>query len=300
MKDNQPSITAENTAAVRAFEAMRPRHQQVCNDSYAYHFLSDRFTSSSNVPDAISQTLDNWEKTVPGVCGSIIARTRFIDDCLAKAIQNRIEQLVILGAGFDTRALRFAALKQKVNVFEVDHLCTQQHKLERLKCCWPDLGHYVTYIPINFEKNNFGEALLAHGYDRAMRTFYIWEGVSYYLSAKVVDDTLAFVAQNSSLGSEIVFDYFPTSVMQGTCRLPEARPLTHILKQFGEGIHFGISPEKITDFMNKRGFEIVRNLASTDYKQAYFKGKACKDRSVSNLFYFAHAMVTRLKTHSQT
>jgi methyltransferase (TIGR00027 family) len=108
MQENQSSITAENNAAVRAFEAMRPPHEKICNDTYAHLFLSDRFADSHNISDCLSRTLTNWEIAVPGVCGSVIARTRFIDDCLANAIEYRIEQLVILGAGYDTRALRFS------------------------------------------------------------------------------------------------------------------------------------------------------------------------------------------------
>lgn len=174
MQENQSSITAENNAAVRAFEAMRPPNERICNDTYAHLFLSERFAGSPNIFDCLSQTLDNWEIAVPGVCGSVIARTRFIDDCLAKAIKKQIEQLVILGAGYDTRALRFSALKEKVKVFEIDHPATQQFKLRQLKKYLWDLKQCVTYIPVNFEEKDFGRELFAHGYDRTMKTFFIW------------------------------------------------------------------------------------------------------------------------------
>jgi methyltransferase (TIGR00027 family) len=292
MRGSRPSITAENTAAVRAFDAMQPPDRQVCHDAYARYFLSDRFTARADPADAISRTLHQWEKIVPGVCGAILARTCFVDECLSRAVNNRIEQLVILGAGYDTRALRFPGLQHKVKVYELDHPATQQYKLERLKRSCPDLANRVIYIPINFEKNHFGRALISHGYDRSKYTFYIWEGVSYYLPARVVDDTLFFIAGNCATGSEIVFDYFPASVVRGTCELPEARPLVRILSQFGEKIRFGISPEKIAGFLHKRGYTIVRNLSGADCRQAYFQGKAGMDATVSDLFNFAHAKVT--------
>lgn len=291
MQENQASSTAENNAAVRAYEAMRPPHEQVCNDTYAHLFLSDRFADSHNISDRLSQTMANWEIVVPGVCGSVIARTRFIDDCLANAIENRIEQLVILGAGYDTRALRFSALKEKVKVFEIDHPATQQFKLRQLKKYLWDLKQYVTYIPVNFEEKDFGQELLAHGYDRTMKTFFIWEGVTYYLPAEVADDTLSFISKNCASGSEIVFDYFPASMAAGTCKLPEALPLGRILNTFGETILFGISPENMAGFLGKHGFKIIQSLAAENYKKAYFKGKSGKGRTVSELFYFVLAVV---------
>jgi len=293
MKENQPSTTAENLAAVRAFEAMRPQREQICSDVYARRFLSDRFTRPHNLMQRLFRVLDGWETVVPGVCGSILARTRFIDDCLANAIENNIGQLVILGAGYDTRALRFEALKEKVKVFEIDHPETQQYKLERLKDFSADLDGYVTYIPIDFEEKDFGKELLSHGYNKELRTFFIWEGVTYYLSEKAVDDTLSFIARNSKVGNEIVFDYFPASIVAGACEVPEAGPLFRILKNFGERIRFGIWPEKIADFLNERGFEIVQNLGSDDYKEAYFKEKTGLGRTVSRLFFFVHATVAR-------
>ncbi len=291
MQENQSSITAENNAAVRASEAMRPPHEQICNDTYAHLFLSDRFADSHNMSDCLSRTMANWEIAVPGVCGSVIARTRFIDDCLANAIENRIEQLVILGAGYDTRALRFGALKEKVKVFEIDHPATQQFKLRQLKKYLWDLKQYVTYIPVNFEEKDFGQELLAHGYDRTMKTFFIWEGVTYYLSAEVVDGTLSFISKNCASGSEIVFDYFSASMAAGTCKLPEALPLSRILNTFGENILFGISPENMAGFLEKHGFKIIQSLAAENYEKAYFKGKSGKGRTVSKLFYFILAMV---------
>ena len=92
--------------------------------------------------------------------------------------------------------------------------------------------------------------------------------------------------------SEIVFDYFSASMAAGTCKLPEALPLTQALNTFGEKILFGISPEKITGFLGKHGFKIIQSLAAENYQKAYFKGKAGKGGTVSELFFFMLAMVT--------
>ena len=291
MDDKQPSITAENIAAVRAFEAMRPAHERICNDPFASVFLTERLVQGRHRSNGLSKTLAAWESGFPGVCGSIVARTRFIDDCLVSAIENRLEQLVILGAGYDTRALRFKALMKNIRVFEIDHPVTQKYKLDKLNAISPTPVPNVTFISVNFEEENFGPALSVNGYDSARQSFFIWEGVSYYLSAKAVDNTLSFIAGNSAPGSEIVFDYFPATVAQGTCILPEALPLSRALRNFGEKIRFGIIPEEIAGFLETRGFKVIQSLSSEDYKQAYFKARASRNRRVSRLFFFVHASV---------
>ncbi len=129
MKQNRSSVTAENNAVLRTHESMRPESDRICNNPYVVYFLPDRFMSAKDKDDQIHQSIADWETLFPGVSNSIIARTRFIDDCLKEAINAGIRQLVILGAGYDTRALRFEALKDGVMVFELDHPATQRVKL---------------------------------------------------------------------------------------------------------------------------------------------------------------------------
>lgn len=291
MKHNQSSITAEHNAVLRAYEYMRPESERICNDPYAVYFLPDRFVSAKGKDDQIHKAISDWETHFPGVCNSIIARTRFIDDCLEEAINAGIRQLVILGAGYDTRALRFEALKDGVMVFELDHPATQRTKLERIKKHVPaDLSH-VRYIPIDFYADGIDEKLVSNGYDDKLTTLFIWEGVTYYIPASAVDRTLYFIANHSAPKSTVVFDYFPPSVANGTTRLTEARALRDGLKQIGEEILFGIAPDQIIKFMGSRGFTVGKNLSSTAYKKTYFKG-VNKNREVSNMFVFVQAMIS--------
>ncbi len=90
---------------------------------------------------------------------------------------------------------------------------------------------HVTYIPIDFIEKKLDEKLAENGYDSALKTLFIWEGVTQYIPEKEVDDTLAFIANHSGAGSVVVFDYFPSSVLDETCELTEAVNL----KKFVEG-----------------------------------------------------------------
>jgi len=291
MRPNQSSVTAENNAVIRAHESMRPESERICNDTYAVYFLPDRFLSATDRKEQINQSISDWEKHFPGVCNSIIARTRFIDDCLQEAVKAGIRQLVILGAGYDTRSLRFESLKNKVVVFELDHPKTQKTKLKRIKLyVVADLSN-VRYIPFDFYTDLLDKKLFAHGYDDHLTTLFIWEGVTYYLCPSAIDRTLLFIAQHSALKSSLIFDYFPPTVANGTTRLTEARALREGLRHIGEEIVFGIEPDRVIDFMGARGFTVIKNIQSNVYKQAYFKG-INRSRKVSEMFKFLQARVS--------
>ena len=222
MKSRQPSITAENNAAVRAYEAMRPAAHRICHDPFARYFLSDELCRAADQKSLLRQMVSRWNLVVPGVCDSILARTRFVDERLTEAIDRGLQQLVIVGAGYDTRAFRFDRLKERISIFELDHPSTQQVKLERLRENRLCIPHGAVFIPCRFEKEDFSEKLLSGGYDPGQITFFIWEGVTYYLPAPAVDRALAFMARHSPDGSAVVFDYFPPSVVNGTCRLEDS------------------------------------------------------------------------------
>ena len=291
MKGSQSSITAENNALLRAHEAMRPESERICYDPYAIYFMPDRILSSADRTDQIDMAILDWETHFPGVCNSILARTRFIDDGLEEALKDGIEQLVILGAGYDTRAFRFSGIKRKVMVFELDHPTTQKRKLKIIQRQMDGNTPNIQYIPIDFAKENLQDKLLAYGYNDQSKTLFIWEGVTYYISAPAVDRTFGFIKRHAPFKSSIVFDYFPPTVADGTTRLPEAQTLREGLKRIGEEILFGIEPAQLSVFMKERGFHVVKNLTSTDYKKAYFKGHNQR-RNVSDMFIFVQAMVS--------
>jgi methyltransferase (TIGR00027 family) len=275
---------------LRLHESMQPENERICNDSYAKYFLPDGVIDAPDRNKQIQQAITNWETLFPGVSNAIVARTRFIDDCLEAAIVDGIRQLVILGAGYDTRAMRIKALKESVTVFELDHPSTQNKKLERIeKHLQEDLSH-VRYISIDFFKEDLANKLFSYGYNETLKTLFIWEGVTYYIPATAVDTTLSFISHHSPSRSSIIFDYFPSSVADGTTELEEALALREGLKRIGEEIVFGILPDRINEFMQIRGFSVIRNLTGEDYRKTYFNG-VNKNRIVSKMFIFVQANV---------
>jgi methyltransferase (TIGR00027 family) len=291
MRPDKPSQTALRVALARAIESRLPKKKRLCFDSHAKYFL-----------DAPSKRIyETWfrrklyflksNRFMPGIIGSVMVRTRFIDDYLHKSIANGIEQLVILGAGYDTRAFRFAEVLDGIKVYEVDHPATQERKILLLKRKLGTLPAHVTYVPIRFNSEDLVENLTAAGYCKNVKTVFIWEGVTYYLTRQAVEKTLRDVTEASGSGSSIVFDYFPSSVADGSCLLKEAQNMRAFFSQLDEEIKFGIEPRAIGDFLSAWGYDNIRNFTYEDFKKMYL-GEKRRKRRISELFSIASASVS--------
>ena len=193
-------------------------------------------------------------------------------------------------AGYDSRAYRIEGLKGKVKVFEVDHPATQMRKIERLKKLLGALADHVVYVPIDFSKEKLDGRLLESGYDRNSKTLFIWEGVTLYISAEAVDETLAFVVNNSGEGSSIIFDYIYQSVVDGTCEMEEARIGREYVARIGEPWTFGIGEDAIDEFLSERGYCQINNAKPEFLAGTYFKG-VNQGRKVSSFQPIVHATI---------
>ena len=111
-----------------------------------------------------------------------------------------------------------------------------------------------------------------------------------YLSDNSVDATLNFIARKCAEHSRIIFDYFPPTIANGTCALPEAQGLTQRVNAMGEKFRFGFDSNRLDDFTKSRGLNVVLNINASKLKERYFKD-ASVSRPVSSLFTFAVAQV---------
>ena len=290
MKDHEPSRTAERNALVRALESRRPKDVRVCYDPIAKYFLGPRFTFILNHRLLLRILWWISNRVRPGLGSFVIARSRYMDDYLQVCINNGIEQLIILGAGYDSRAYRFDELKKGIKVFEVDHPATQKVKMEKLKRIFGNLPEHVTYVSIDFDREKLPEKLIENGYDRKMKTLFIWEGVTYYITAEAVDETLAFVANNSGTGSSIILDYLPPSVTEENSESKEAKAIRRLVARSGEALCFGLEKDTIEAFLSQRGFCQVENVRSESFKCRYFK-EIDQDRKMSSFFGVVNATI---------
>jgi methyltransferase (TIGR00027 family) len=169
MKPSQSSTTALGIAATRAIESEKPAGERICDDAYARRFLNPLFYQIMRFFVLTGYA----ERSGPGVMGYLAARCRHIDEFLLKMTGEGLEQLVILGAGFDSRAYRYANRLEHVKVFEVDHPATQAAKLDKLCHIFGQAPAHVTYLGVDFNTQALDRRLFEYGYDQRRKTLFV-------------------------------------------------------------------------------------------------------------------------------
>jgi methyltransferase (TIGR00027 family) len=283
MKKGQASVTAQGIAFIRALESSKPVGERICYDPLARCLINPAFYWLSKL------FVGYAERKGPGVIGFLAVRCRYIDDYLETCLGAGIEQLVILGAGLDSRAYRIEGLKERIKLFEVDHPATQAVKCAKLKKLFGTLPTHVTYVPIDFDAEKL-EKLFDFGYSRQCKTLFIWEGVVHYLTAEAVDQTLYFVSTQSEAGSTIIFDYVHPSALTATEKRDEITRMQRAKRYTGEGLVFGIEEEQVEEFLRVRGYAQIKNVTSEDLHRIYFTG-VNHSRTIAPIYAIVHAAV---------
>ena len=286
MKQNQSSQSALGVALFRAIESQKLEARRICYDPYARAFIP----TVSYILVKLIVDSGIYERLGPGAVGFITVRERYIDDYLKTGLTEGLDQVVLLGAGFDTRAYRIPGI-EKTRVFEVDHPATQAVKLTRLKKVIDPLPAYVTFLPVDFNTQSFGEQLQRGGYNEQAKTMFIWQGVTYFLEAKAVDSTLDFIANHSGPGSSVIFDYMYNEIFQDPNN-SYGKSLKRAGKMSGEKYMFGIDEGQVEPFLTRRGFRNVNNVTLEQLKQFYFTG-ANAGRAVPTGLAIVSAQVNR-------
>src|SRR3984957_15549643 len=213
MEDNGlPSRTAILTAAARAFGALEPDASVRNPDGVAGLLIGPAELAliaghpiSKALDQDFQQAMDDPE--IFGFAWLMLVRTRFIDELMERAVRNGVTQLVILGAGFDTRAHRFTELLKDATVIEIDYVATQEYKRRRVEAALGRAPANVVYAPIDFARESLGEVLRGAGFQPGRKTYYICEGVSMYVPEEGMKQTLRAIAAESASGSALLLEY---------------------------------------------------------------------------------------------
>jgi methyltransferase (TIGR00027 family) len=279
MREGHASRTAEHNALFRALESSLPESRRLFTDPLAQAFLTWPFALVARlavVPGL--REFPPWfiDTRWPGVRSSVVARTRLIDDAIEASLGAHTEQLVILGAGFDSRAYRLPALSS-ITVFEVDHPDTQTTKREALARALSALPPHVRFVGTDFNQRDLEAAMLAAGYRESARTFFLWEGVTNYLTEAAVDTTLRWCSRASS-GSLLLFTYIHLDVLRRPSAFVGTERLFASLAKVGETLTFGMEPSKVPEFLATRGLSLESDLGAAEYRALYYGDAARKMR----------------------
>jgi len=286
--DRQTSGTAMATAYMRALSASDPRQEIRGSDDLAGIFLTDEQKKSLKDPVARAWVLQN--RMTPGAYEFMLVRTSFFDQIVKHALIENVGQVVFLGAGYDSRPYRFGRLIQDTLLFEVDTGPTQARKKDCLRAAQVSISGQIKFVPLNFATEDLAEGLIKAGFSRGKSTLFVWEGVTYYLSADVVNSMLAFVRSNTPPGSSICFDYAALSAE--ALNEKGAGEMRKLLRSqySNEPARFGIRVGEIESFLATRGFALVQHLTAAEMTGKYLSVRGHLELGeVPPLFCLVHA-----------
>jgi methyltransferase (TIGR00027 family) len=267
------SFAGVATSATRVIELYCPEDKRLFDDPFALTLLPFVWRVLFRLvylPGLRSAVLSLRERRMPGTLGAILCRTRYIDDVLKRSLEQGIDQLVILGAGFDSRAYRIAGMDQ-VQVFEVDLPGTQELKQVQIEKVLGAVPENVTLIGMDFDQQNLDRALRAAGFQQGKRTLFIWEGVTQYITAEAVNSTLEFVSGVSGVGSAIVFSYVRRGIIDGTARPEWFGPFLSFARKVGSPLIFGLDQVELEQYLSDRGLRLIDDVGAAEYQDLYLK-----------------------------
>jgi methyltransferase (TIGR00027 family) len=238
----------------------------------------------------------------PGAYTHEMVRTKFIDETVLGEVAAGLDELILLGAGFDSRPYRLAKELRSVRVIEVDHPASQASKRARLRRL---LGHepqHVTFVGIDFTRDDLDTALAAAGHERSARTLFVWSGVSFYLPEQAVAEVLSLIAAHDSPTS-IVFDAFWAEAIDGSREYYGARELRNAAAARGEPLRWGIPEGRVEETLSRFGLQAERTLTSEEGRTTYMKrsdGTLCDPPYGFGILVYARALASNSPSRSAT
>lgn len=258
MPDRNASLTAFGVAYVRAAHQLLDARPLVFEDPVALKLLGPAAHQRINEASDMYQSLE-WRS----LRARVVLRSRFSEDRLASAIGRGVTQYVILGAGFDTFALRQPAWARSLRILEVDHEGTQRTKRQMIEAAGIAVPGNSRFATIDFEKESLQEGLLRHRVSLDQPTFFSWLGVTMYLPEEAVDAMLRSVATFPP-GSEIVLTFLSADDGSPT---PLGRERA---ASIGEPWLSFFEPETIEQKLRAAGFSEIEFLSPQAAEARYF------------------------------
>ena len=231
---------------------------------------------------------DQQSRVGRAVRAFMVARSRFAEDELARAVGRGVAQYVVLGAGLDTFAYRHPYAPGTLRVFEVDHPGSQAWKRARLAAAAIAIPASVTFAPVDFETQTLADGLAAAGFARDRAAFFSWLGVTMYLTEAAIDATLAFIASLPP-GGGVAFDYAVPRASLGLVARFALDRLSRRVAAAGEPFVTFFDPGGLRARLIRHGFHAIQDLGADEINARYFGGRADGLRTGCQLGRFASA-----------
>lgn len=274
--------TASVTALMRALLA---DETGILNnpDYLAKYFINDQWRPFLNDPAVSRQAL---ETRVPGTLYYLLLRTKYFDRSLKDWIlRNPDSQVVFLGTGFDTRSIRFAKELKDARVYEVDLKAMLDYKKDVInRNGLETTASNKIYVPINFHIENILEKLIENGFDTSKKSYFLWEGVTFFLEEGTVKKFLKNLADSLKASTTVAFDYVFKDYVEGNLEYYGAKEIHRELMQLGEPHIFGVNFRDMDSFAINLGYLCRNNLTALMLESQYLAGSNGMSETRPNSF----------------
>jgi methyltransferase (TIGR00027 family) len=200
---------------------------------------------------------------------SVIVRTRYTEDALHAAVARGVRQYVMIGAGFDSYALRRPREAEDVEIYEIDHPATQGLKRRRLAECGVDVPPSVHFLPSDLATERLDEVLRRSPFRSREPAFFSWLGVTMYLTHEANLASLGAIAAASTTGSQLVFTYLDAAMFRQGRKPATFRELQRAVSSLGEPFLSGFDPERLAEDLRTVGFELEEDLEDGELVSRY-------------------------------
>jgi methyltransferase (TIGR00027 family) len=211
------------------------------------------------------------ERSDPGAYGFMVARALYIDDVVRKEIAEGVKQIVMLGAGYDTRPYRMADELGGVTVFELDLPAMSQRKQRRVARVLGQTPENVRYVAADFREDNLLRQLHANGYNDAVQTLFVLSGVSMYLDEQAMFMLLSQVGSHLTAGTSIVFDFFFSDLLSLPDEFFGGPQWIARAEKSGEKPGYGLAREDVEAAVSSCGLQLIEESHITEISDRYLR-----------------------------
>ncbi|MBN2462499.1 MAG: SAM-dependent methyltransferase [Dehalococcoidia bacterium] len=288
--ETKSSRTAEMTCLSRATSYMDKRECYAGPDGIAYVLVPLLFKLFLK-PGWLFKLFSRYFFP-DGIYEYVIARTKYFDAAFTEALEQGFDQIVIFGAGFDSRALRFNRLNRGTRIFELDAPITQNDKLKAYQEKKLAIPENLVFVPIDFNKEEVADKMARAGFAAGRKSLLLLEGVTMYLSREAVESTFRFIEGVAGRGSLIVFDYIYAGVLRKENKYYGEGEIYKTVAKVGEEWTFALEESEIQRFIGRYGFSLKDHSDAQKLEDRYFRNS--KGLIVGKI-NGTHAIVTGVK-----
>ncbi len=267
--DGESIGTAEGALLGRAAHALHDE-APILDDTWALRLLTPESRALARDPDYVARSIEREGFDARPVFALNVGGLRYAEDEVERCVGDGVDQYLILGAGFDTFALRRSDLRDRLRVYEVDHPDVQALKRERIGQSGASPEALPTFVPVDFESTGLRDGLAATDFDTERRCAVSWMNTIPYLTESATEATLRELLAIMAPGSRLVLNYaciVPFSAEQ----IAYMQTLHGRVTRSGEPMRSRWEPPAFVALLEGLGFALLEHASEQDLCDRYFR-----------------------------